>query len=99
LRGTYAGLTCPPALDYLHSLGITAVELMPVHQFIADKHLVDRGGAEGPTDDSAILTLRERQKRNFLATLLLSQGVRMLLAADEIGRTQQRKQQRLLSGQ
>jgi len=43
LRGTYAGLACPPVLDYLHSLGITAVELMPVHQFVADKHLVDRG--------------------------------------------------------
>jgi pullulanase/glycogen debranching enzyme len=43
LRGTYAGLTCPPVIDYLQSLGITAVELMPVHQFVADKHLVDRG--------------------------------------------------------
>jgi isoamylase len=43
LRGTYAALTCPPVLDYLKSLGITAVELMPVHQFVADKHLVDRG--------------------------------------------------------
>jgi glycogen operon protein len=43
LRGTYAGLTCPPILDYLTALGITAVELMPVHQFVADKHLVDRG--------------------------------------------------------
>jgi glycogen operon protein len=43
LRGTYAGLTCPAVIDYLHSLGITAVELMPVHQFAADKHLVDRG--------------------------------------------------------
>ncbi len=43
LRGTYAGLTCPPVLDYFRSLGITAVELMPVHQFVADKHLVDRG--------------------------------------------------------
>ncbi|MBI1993855.1 MAG: glycogen debranching protein GlgX [Deltaproteobacteria bacterium] len=43
LRGTYAGLTCPAVLDYLRSLGITAVELMPVHQFVADKHLVDRG--------------------------------------------------------
>jgi isoamylase len=42
LRGTYSGLTCPPVLDYLHSLGITAVELMPTHQFVADKHLVDR---------------------------------------------------------
>src|SRR3990170_3953961 len=43
LRGTYAGLVCPPVLDYLHSLGITAVELMPVQQFVADKHLKDRG--------------------------------------------------------
>lgn len=43
LRGTYAGLTCPGVIDYLRSLGITAVELMPVHQFVADKHLVDRG--------------------------------------------------------
>jgi glycogen operon protein len=46
-------------------------------------------GAEGPTDDEAILALRERQKRNMLATLLLSQGTPMLLAGDEFGRTQQ----------
>ena len=45
-------------------------------------------GAEGPSDDPDILVLRERQKRNFLATLLLSQGVPMLLAGDEMGRTQ-----------
>ena len=45
-------------------------------------------GAEGPTDDPAILALRARQARNFLATLLLSQGVPMLLGGDEIGRTQ-----------
>ncbi len=45
-------------------------------------------GVEGPTDDVAINALRTRQKRNFLATLLLSQGVPMLLAGDEIGRTQ-----------
>ena len=43
LRGTYAGLASPPALKYLKQLGITAVELMPVHQFIHDKLLVDRG--------------------------------------------------------
>jgi len=43
LRGTYAGLASPPALRYLKQLGITAVELMPVHQFIHDKALVDRG--------------------------------------------------------
>jgi glycogen operon protein len=45
-------------------------------------------GAEGPTDDPAIRALRERQKRNLLATLLLSQGVPMLLAGDERGHTQ-----------
>ena len=43
LRGTYAALTCPEVIDYLKALGISAVELMPVHQFIADKHLEDRG--------------------------------------------------------
>jgi glycogen operon protein len=45
-------------------------------------------GAEGPTDDSQILALRDRQKRNMLATVLLSQGVPMILGGDEIGRTQ-----------
>lgn len=45
-------------------------------------------GVEGPTDDPQVRALRERQKRNLLATLLLSQGVPMLLAGDEIGRTQ-----------
>jgi len=45
-------------------------------------------GAEGPTDDPEIIELRKRQKRNFLTTLFLSQGVPMLLAGDELGRTQ-----------
>jgi glycogen operon protein len=45
-------------------------------------------GAEGPTDDPEINKLRERQKRNLLATLMLSQGVPMICAGDEIGRTQ-----------
>ena len=45
-------------------------------------------GVEGPTDDPAVLALRARQQRNFLATLFLSQGVPMLLGGDEIGRTQ-----------
>jgi isoamylase len=45
-------------------------------------------GVEGPTDDAQINALRERQKRNMIATVLLSQGVPMLLAGDEIGRTQ-----------
>jgi isoamylase len=45
-------------------------------------------GAEGPTDDPEVNLLRERQQRNFLATLLLSQGVPMLLGGDEFGRSQ-----------
>lgn len=46
-------------------------------------------GAEGPTDDQSINKLRDRQKRNLLTTLFLSQGVPMLVAGDEQGRTQQ----------
>jgi isoamylase len=46
-------------------------------------------GAEGPTNDPEINQLRRRQRRNFLATLFLSQGVPMLLSGDEFGRTQQ----------
>ena len=45
-------------------------------------------GHEGETDDAGIIALRERQKRNLLATLLLSQGVPMMLGGDEMGRTQ-----------
>jgi glycogen operon protein len=46
-------------------------------------------GAEGPTEDAGIRAARERQKRNFLATLLLSHGAPMILAGDEFGRTQE----------
>jgi glycogen operon protein len=45
-------------------------------------------GVEGPTDDAAVIAVRERQARNLLATVFLSQGVPMLLAGDEFGRTQ-----------
>ena len=45
-------------------------------------------GAEGPTTDKAVLRLRQRQRRNFLATLLISQGVPMIAHGDELGRTQ-----------
>ena len=159
-------------MEYLQRLGVTAVELLPVHHFVRDRHLAERGltnywgyntigffapdvvadlayrltgssdlyesdgrrpsasvnfvtahdgftladlvaydrkhneangednrdgtdenlswncGVEGPTDDAAVLALRERQMRNFLATLFLSQGVPMLLGGDETGRTQ-----------
>ena len=43
LRGTYAGLASPPVIEHLQQLGVTAVELLPVHQFVRDKHLYDRG--------------------------------------------------------
>ena len=45
-------------------------------------------GIEGPTDDQGVVDVRERQKRNFLATLFLSHGTPMLLAGDEFGRSQ-----------
>jgi glycogen operon protein len=45
-------------------------------------------GVEGPTDDPTILALRERQKRNIMATLLLSQGVPMIRSGDELSHTQ-----------
>ncbi|HEY5682176.1 MAG TPA: glycogen debranching protein GlgX [Sulfuricaulis sp.] len=53
-----------------------------------DHNLSWNCGVEGPTDDPAIKALRAQQKRNFLATLFFSQGVPMLLAGDEMGRTQ-----------
>jgi isoamylase len=55
----------------------------------ADDNSSRNWGVEGPTDNPRIRRMRERMKRNFLATLLFSQGVRMLLGGDEMGRTQQ----------
>jgi isoamylase len=43
LRGTYAGLASEPAIRHLAELGVTAVELLPVHHFLDDRHLIDRG--------------------------------------------------------
>ena len=54
----------------------------------SNNNLSSNFGVEGPTNDEKVLALRTRQKRNFLATLLLSQGVPMLSAGDELGRTQ-----------
>ena len=56
-------------------------------------------GAEGPTRDVKVLGLRARQKRNLIATLLLSQGVPMILMGDEILAQPEGQQQRLLPGQ
>lgn len=43
LRGTYAGLACPQAIAYFKRLGVTAIELLPVHHYITSKHLLDKG--------------------------------------------------------
>jgi glycogen operon protein len=43
LRGTYAGLACAPVIDHFKRLGVTTIELMPVHSFVDDRHLVERG--------------------------------------------------------
>jgi glycogen operon protein len=53
-----------------------------------DDNLSWNCGVEGPTDDAGIIALRERQMRNFLATLFLSQGIPMLCGGDEVARTQ-----------
>jgi glycogen operon protein len=54
----------------------------------SDDNLSWNCGVEGPTDDPQIVNLRERQKRNFIASMLLSLGVPLILAGDEHGRTQ-----------
>ena len=43
LRGTYCGLAQPAVLDYIKSLGVTSIELLPIHAFINDSHLLDQG--------------------------------------------------------
>ena len=85
---------------------ITCHDGFTLHDFVSynDKHNEANGennqdgtndnnswncGAEGPTDDSTINALRTQQKRNIVVTLLLSAGVPMILAGDEIGHTQQ----------
>jgi glycogen operon protein len=84
---------------------VTAHDGFTLHDLVSynEKHNEDNGednndgesfnrswncGAEGPTDDPEVLGLRRRQRRNFLATLLLSQGVPMIAHGDELGRTQ-----------
>lgn len=95
--------------DYRHPTAsinfITAHDGFTLHDLVSynDKHNQANGeknqdgeshnrswncGHEGPTKDPVVLALRQRQKRNFLTSLFLSQGVPMLVAGDEIGRTQ-----------
>ncbi|MGH3718673.1 MAG: glycogen debranching protein GlgX [Pseudonocardiaceae bacterium] len=93
-RRPYASINFVTAHD-----GFTLTDLVSYH----DKHNEANGedgrdgtddnrswncGVEGPTDDPEVLALRARQRRNMLATLLLSQGIPMLLHGDELGRTQ-----------
>ena len=47
LRGTYAGLAVKEVVDYIKSLGVTSVELLPVHAFVQDQHLIDKGRTWG----------------------------------------------------
>jgi isoamylase len=93
-------------LPYASINFITAHDGFSLHDLVSynDKHNMANGegnrdgedhnrswncGEEGETDNPEIRRLRHRQKRNFLATLLLSQGVPMLLGGDELGRSQQ----------
>jgi glycogen operon protein len=55
----------------------------------SDNNLSWNCGVEGPTDDAEVLALRARQRRNLIATLFLSQGVPMMLAGDEMGKSQE----------
>ena len=79
--------------------GFTLADLVSYNEKLNEANLEDNHdgtddnrswncGVEGETDDPAVLALRRRQRRNFLTTLLISQGTPMLLGGDEIGRTQ-----------
>jgi glycogen operon protein len=79
------GFTLADAVSYDHKHNADNGE----HNRDGDDHAVSwNHGVEGPTSDAQILRARARQQRNLLATLLLSQGVPMLQAGDEFGRTQ-----------
>ena len=101
-RDLYAGDSSPgSSINFVTAHdGFTLADLVSYNEKHNDANLEDgrdgeshnrswNCGAEGPTDDPAVDELRRRQTRNMLTTLLLSQGVPMLLAGDEMGRTQQ----------
>jgi glycogen operon protein len=91
LRGTYAGLAQPTAINYLRSLGVTAVELMPVHQFVHDGHLIDRGlrnywgynsiGFFAPHNEYSSSGARGQQVREFkqMVKALHAAGIEVIL--------------------
>ncbi|HEX7012953.1 MAG TPA: glycogen debranching protein GlgX [Steroidobacteraceae bacterium] len=87
-RGTYAALATAPVIDYLKRLGVTAVELMPVHYFVQDRHLVEKGlsnywgynsiGFFAPHDAYAAAAPPEREFRTMVKTLH-SAGIEVIL--------------------
>jgi isoamylase len=96
----HSGRSSRASINFITSHdGFTLNDLVSYNEKHNDANLADNSdgdnhnlswncGVEGPTPDPAIIALRERQKRNMLATLFLSQGVPMLSAGDEFGRTQ-----------
>ncbi|MGW0520701.1 glycogen debranching protein GlgX [Crossiella sp. NPDC003009] len=91
LRGTYAGLAHPVMIEYFKELGVTAVELMPVHQFITDHHLAERGLTNywgyntvaffAPHDGYAAITAQGNQVQEFKAMVraLHEAGIEVIL--------------------
>jgi isoamylase len=91
MRGTYSALTTPAVIDHLLELGVTAVELLPVHHFVRDKHLVDRGltnywgyntvGFFSPDIRYAVSPVRGRHVREFktMVKTLHSSGIEVIL--------------------
>ena len=91
LRGTYAGLASPPAIQYFKSLGITAVELLPIHQLVHSQHLMDRGlrncwgydsiGFFAPHNEYAAYGQRGEQVREFkwMVKTLHQAGIEVIL--------------------
>lgn len=91
LRGTYAGLSTPAVIEYLQGLGVTAVELLPVHHAVQDKHLTDRGltnywgyntiGFFAPDMRYAASPVRGRHVREFktMVKTLHSAGIEVIL--------------------
>src|SRR5574340_1427286 len=91
MRGTYAGLATPAMIEYLQGLGVTAVELLPVHHAVQDKHLTDRGltnywgyntiGFFAPDMRYALSPVRGRHVREFktMVKTLHSAGIEVIL--------------------
>lgn len=91
MRGTYSALTTPAVIDHLLELGVTAVELLPAHHFVRDKHLADRGltnywgyntvGFFSPDIRYAVSPVRGRHVREFktMVKTLHSSGIEVIL--------------------